>query len=98
MTGSDEPGRQIAAEAIDSALAELRGVPGAIAVLAALDQAWAAVSDLEGGLVAAVLARELVEIERCHRLGIPSSPRLEACQLTAEIALLIARRDESIPE
>jgi hypothetical protein len=98
MSGSDGAGYRVASNAIDCALAELRCGPGTVAVVAALDQAWAAVSDLNGGLTAAVLARELAEIERCHRLGKPSSPHLEACQLTTEIALILAYRDESLPE
>lgn len=88
-----------AADAIDSAVAELRADPGAVAVVAALDQAWAAVTGLGGALIAAALVRELAEIERCHRSGERSSPRLEAYQLTADLALLmLARRGESILE
>ena len=99
MTASGMAGYRAAVEAIDSALAGLRGDPTTVAVVATLDQAWAAVSDLDGGLVAAALAREVAEIERCHQLGRRSSSRLEACQLTADIALLmLARRDESVLE
>lgn len=88
MTGDVEA----VAAALDGVLTALRGHPGDVAMVAALDQARAAVADVDDELTRGIVARMLTEVERCHRVGAASSPRLEAWCRTPNVALYIASR------
>jgi hypothetical protein len=68
------------------------GHPGDLAKVAALDQARAAVADVDDELTREIVARMLTEVERCHRIGAAYSPRLKTWCRTTNVALYIASR------
>lgn len=79
-----------AVEAIGVALDALEDAPGSPMVLAAVDQAAAAVATLEPGLTAQTLQRLLAMIAQCHQAGMAHSRQLEAALRAAVVALQIA--------
>jgi hypothetical protein len=80
---------RVAVEQISVALDELRAGPVGGAVLAAIDQAAAAVAALGPDMTVLCLRRTLLEIEACHRDGLTTSPRLEIALSAVRLALQI---------
>jgi hypothetical protein len=75
-----------------TALDLLHTAAGEAAVLAALDQANAAVDDLEQDLTAEALHVVLNEIGQCHRVGLENSPQLRVALKAMTVALQIDPR------
>ena len=81
-----------AIEQVGVALDALRAAPAGAGVLAAVDQAAAAVAALQPDLTVLSLRRTLLEIEMCHRAGLTDSPSLDIALSAVRLALEIDPR------